>query len=60
MPKAFYSTSEIAEILSVTPNTAREMMRMWSMQGRAMRISNRYRIRMSAFDRWLAEQERAT
>lgn len=59
MPKAFYSTREIAETLGITPNTAREMMRAWNMQGLAMRISNRYRVRMSTFDRWLAEQEQS-
>lgn len=59
MPKAFYSTREIAEILDVTQNTARETMRMLSMQGLAMRISNRYRVRMSTFERWLAEQEQS-
>lgn len=57
MPKAFYSTSEVAETLGITPNTAREMMRAWYMQGLAMRINNRYRIRISTFNRWLSEQE---
>ena len=57
MPKAFYSTKEIAEIMDVKPSTAQCIMRALAMHGQAMKVGNRYRVRMTVFKRWLEEQE---
>lgn len=56
MPKAFYSTKEIAEIMEVKPSTAQCIMRALAMRGQAMKVGNRYRVRMTVFKRWLEEQ----
>lgn len=57
MPKAFYSTKEIAEIMDVKLSTAQCIMRALAMCGQAMKVGNRYRVRMKVFERWLAERE---
>lgn len=56
MPKAFYNTREIAEMMGVKLPTAQSIMRALAMRGMAMKIGNRYRVRMTVFKRWLEEQ----
>ena len=56
MPKAFYSTREVAEMMGISMQGAQAIMRTLAMRGMAMKVGNRYRVRMTVFRRWLEEQ----
>lgn len=43
--------------MDVKPSTAQCIMRALAMRGQAMKVGNRYRVRMKVFERWLAERE---
>lgn len=60
MPKAFYSTREVAEIMGICRASASELMRMFYAQGKAVKLPGQkgsYRIRMSYFKKWLYDQD---
>lgn len=56
MPKAFYSTREVAEMLDISLHNAQAVLRSLAMRGMAMKVGNRYKVRMTVFKRWLEEQ----
>lgn len=53
----FYSTGDVAEILSVSRETARKMMIGWRDRGMTVLAGTRLRIRRDVFDGLLEEQD---
>ena len=43
-------------MMGVKLSTAQCIMRALAMRGQAMKVGNRYRVRMTVFKRWLEEQ----
>lgn len=56
MPKAFYSSNEVAEMMGISLHSAQAVLRRLAEKGMAMKIGNRYRVRMTVFKKWLEEQ----
>ena len=54
----YYSTKEVARLLSVSKTTANQIMHMFEYRGQLFRYGNTLRVEIKVFNEWVDQQKR--
>ena len=56
-PRRYYDAKDIQSMLGVSRNRAYEILHMFEVKGKLLRVGKIIRVRQDLFDEWLIEQE---